>query len=50
LREGERLAECSRRAKEAGERRYNWGRAAEELLALYRAVGLDPSQLVRRGG
>jgi len=44
LREGERLAECSRRAKEAGERRYNWNRAAEELLALYRAVGLDPSQ------
>jgi len=42
LRDRERLAECSRRAREAGQHRYNWSRAAAELLDLYRAVGLAP--------
>ncbi len=42
LRDRERLAECSRRAREAGRHSYNWDLAAGRLLDLYRAVGLLP--------
>ena len=41
LGDADRLAACQAAAREAGEQRYNWARAAEQLLALYQAIGLE---------
>ena len=47
LRQPGRLAECQARARRAGQERYNWARAGQELLGLYHAVGLSPDPASR---
>jgi glycosyltransferase involved in cell wall biosynthesis len=44
LRQPDRLADCQRRAREAGRNRYNWAKAEQELVALYAAIGLLPER------